>query len=158
MKKCVVVLVLFVVASTAVYAAVPSKEIGVGVSVGLPLHAGATAEINLGSAYAGLSLGYFSMADSFWVRAEGGYNLPTPFVNYDLGIDLYLSVGGTFDLMFSEYGTFFGIGIPVTWSYTLPTIPMKFFVKAGPQFLFGGGLGFSPSFVGTAGAMYVFAL
>jgi hypothetical protein len=151
MKRFLCVLVLCIVATTAVFAAPPSKGIGVGISAGLPFHAAVTAEYNFGPAYTTLSLGYIG---SFWVRAEGGYNLPTPFINDDLGIDLFLSVGGTFDMMFSESGTTVGIGIPVTWSYTLEKVPMKFFVKAGPQLFFGGGL----AFMGTIGGMYVFKL
>ncbi|MDX9915071.1 MAG: hypothetical protein RBS49_04195 [Sphaerochaeta sp.] len=158
MKKCVVVLVLLVLVAGAAYSAEPITGVGTGITLGLPLHVGATAEYNFGPAYAGLSLGYFGMADSFWMRLEGGYNVPGPFVSRDLGVDLYLSVGGYIDLMFSTFGTMVGIGIPVTWSYTLETIPLKFFVKAGPEFLFGGGMGFYPAFVGTAGGMYVFQI
>ncbi len=102
MKRSLCVLVLFFVATTAVFAAPPSTGIGVGISAGLPFHAAVT----------------------------------------------------TFDMMFSESGTTVGIGIPVTWSYTLEKVPMKFFVKAGPQLFFGGGL----AFMGTIGGMYVFKL
>lgn len=155
MKRSLCVLVLLIAATTAVYAAPPNQGVGVGVITGIPLFIGVTSEYNFGPAYAGLSLGYF---DAFWLRLEGGYNLPSPFVNHDLGVDLSLSVGGAFDLMFSEYGTIMAIGIPFTWSYTLEKIPLKFFVKAGPQFLFSGGMGFFPSFAGSAGGMYVFQL
>ncbi len=155
MKRRVCVVVLLIAATTAVYAAPPSQGIGVGISTGIPLFIAATAEYNFGPAYAALSLGYF---DAFWLRLEGGYNLRSPFTNHDLGVDLHLSVGGAFDMMFSEYGTVFAIGVPVTWSYTLESMPMKFFVKAGPQFLFGGGVGFFPTFAGSAGGMYVFTL
>lgn len=155
MKRCLCVLVLLIAATTAVFAAPPNEGLGVGVITGIPLFIGATSEYNFGPAYAGLSLGYF---DAFWLRLEGGYNVSTPFVNQELGVDLHLSVGGALDLMFSEYGTLFAIGIPVTWSYTMENIPLKFFVKAGPQFLFGGGMGFYPTFAGSAGGMYVFKI
>ncbi|HPK47802.1 MAG TPA: hypothetical protein PLT42_08280 [Sphaerochaeta sp.] len=48
MKRSLCVLVLFFVATTAVFAAPPSTGIGVGISAGLPFHAAVTAEYNFG--------------------------------------------------------------------------------------------------------------
>lgn len=154
MKKCVLVLVVLALATGAVFAAEPVKGIGVGLDLGLPLHVGAKGEYNFGPAYAGLSLGYQIAYEAFWLRLEGGYNVPDPFLNAKLGVDLYLSVGGAIDVMIGSYGNFFGIGIPITWSYTLEKIPMKFFVKTGPEIYIPGGFGL----MSTIGGMYVFEI
>jgi len=90
----------------------------------------------------------------------GGYNFQKPFTNSDLGLDLYLSIGGQFSGYLGSFsGNFVAVGafgIPVTWSWYADKIPLKVFVQSGPMLYFGGGvdLGFS----GTIGAMYVFSL
>ena len=59
------------------------------------------------------------------------------------------------DLIFGA-GTAVGIGIPVTWSWHADKVPIKVFVKAGPEiFVTGGGM---VEFVGSAGAMYYFEI
>ncbi len=156
MKKFLLVFVLLIVITTSVFAAQPVKGVGVGLTTGLPFHIGPTAEYNFGPAYAGMSLGY-GYFSSFWLRFEGGYNFPKPFVHNDWGIDLYLSVGGYFDLQFTGGSTFFGIGIPVTWSYTLPKVPVKVYAKAGPEIYFSGW-GAGVGFIGSIGGMYIFEL
>ena len=54
-------------------------------------------------------------------------------------------------------GTSFGIGFPITWSYTLEKIPLKFYAKAGPELYFGGG-SVVPGLAGSIGGMYVFEI
>lgn len=162
MKRCVVVLGILILAIVSVGAAEPVKGIGVGLDLGLPLHVGAIGEYNFGPAYAGLDLGYDMMYEAFWLRVEGGYNVAKPFVNANLGVDLYLSVGGAFDLFIGKEdyyssGTSFGIGFPITWSYTLEKIPLKFYAKAGPELYFGGG-SVVPELAGSIGGMYVFEI
>lgn len=158
MKRIVLLLVLLI-ASAALFAGEPVKGIGAGVSTGIPFHVGAIGEYNFGPAYASVELGY-SSGPYFMFRAGGGYNFQKPFANSDLGMDLYLSIGGKFTGYIGSYNgsvTAFGaFGIPVTWSWYADKIPLKVFVHAGPELYFGGGvnLGFS----GTAGVMYVFSL
>ena len=159
MKRIVLLLVLLI-ASVALFAGEPVKGIGAGISTGIPFHIGAIGEDNFVPAYASLEMGY-STGSEFMVLAGGGYNFQKPFTNSDWGMDLYLSVGG----YLGGYLTLSGgklyasgsFGIPVTWSWYADKIPLKVFVQAGPSLTFGSGytyLGFS----GTAGAMYVFSL
>jgi hypothetical protein len=156
MKRFVLVFLLVAIIVIGVSAAEPVKGIGVGLEMGAPPHIGASADYNFGPAYAGLSLGYNS--GFFWLRAEGGYNLPKPFVYEGLEADLYLSAGGAVDFLITKGWAMYGIGVPITWSYTLPKIPLKFYVKAGPELLFGKGMGVSLQMMGSVGAKYVFEI
>lgn len=163
MKRSVLVLVVLILALSAVTAAQPVKGIGVGLDLGLPLHVGAVGEYNFGPAYVGTALGYdIMMFEAFWLRVEGGYNVPKPFVNSDLGIDLHLSVGGAFDVFIGEKNPFssgmhYGIAFPFTWSYTLEKVPLKFYAKVGPEIYFWGGF-VTAGLSGSIGGMYVFEI
>jgi opacity protein-like surface antigen len=159
MKRFLLVFVILIVISTSVFAAKPIKGVGVGLNTGIPFQIGPTAEYNFGPAYAAISLGYLRYIGTnlFMLEFEGGYNFDKPFVNNDWGVDLYLSVGGNFNLFFTKGFTMFGVGVPVTWSYTLPKTPIKFYVKAEPKVIFGSGFS-DLMFIGSAGAKYVFEL
>ncbi len=159
MKRYVVLFLLLTIVTTGLIAAEPVKGVGVGLEMGVPLHVGASADYNFGPAYTGLSLGYnSSFFPSFWLRVEGGYNLPKPFVYEGSRADLYLSVGGAVDFLISKNWVMYGIGIPITWSYTLPKVPLKFYVKAGPEIFFGSVGGVFVQMMGSVGAKYVFEL
>ncbi len=153
MKKVLfVMIIVLVISSTAVFAAQPREGIRAGLITGLPFQIGVTGEYDFGVASASAALGYSQGA--FLIRLGGDYNFETPFVQSDWGLDLYLSVGGHFDIYITTL-SFFGLGIPVTWSWYMDDMPLKIFVKAGPEIYFGGwasGLGF----LGSAGAMYYF--
>ncbi|NLZ76776.1 MAG: hypothetical protein GX911_02275 [Spirochaetales bacterium] len=159
MKRIVLLLVLLI-ASVALFAGEPVKGIGVGVSTGLPFHAGAMGEYNFGPAYASVELAYAS-GPYFLFRVGGGYNFPEPFVNDAWGMDLRLSVGGRFSGYIGSFGGSVvasgAFSIPVTWSWYADGIPLKVFVQAGPDLYFGGGA-MQLDFSGTAGVMYVFSL
>ena len=148
-KVLFVIVVILVVSSTAVFAAQPREGIGVGLTTGLPFHIGAMGEYNFGVASANAAIGYGSNA--FMIRLGGDYNFPEPFVNSDWGLDLYLSVGGYFDVLIGPLA-FFGLGIPVTWSWYMDDLPLKVFVKAGPELFFGWGS--TLQFMGSIGALY----
>ncbi|MGI6433002.1 MAG: hypothetical protein ACOXZ4_03965 [Sphaerochaetaceae bacterium] len=153
MKKLTVILLLLVLIGTsAVFAGKARDGIGAGLVTGIPFHIGATGEYNFGSAYAAADVGYGS--NSFLLRLGGGYNFPTPFIQSDWGLDLYLSVGGNLGLYFSKFATLVSVGIPVTWTWYMDDYPVKIFVKAGPEIIvnWGGALGFT----GSAGAYYLF--
>ena len=153
MKKVLfVMIIVLVISSTAVFAAQPREGVKVGLVTGLPFHIGATGEYNFGVASASAALGYSQGA--FLIRLGGDYNFETPFVQSDWGLDLYLSVGGHFDIFVSLFSAF-GLGIPVTWSWYMDDMPLKIFVKAGPEFIFGPGAA-DIEFFGSAGAMYQF--
>jgi hypothetical protein len=136
------------IGSAAVFAAQPREGIKVGLMTGLNFHIGAMGEYNFGPASASAVLGYGFNA--FMLRLGGDYNFDTPFVNSDWGLDLYLSVGGHLDIFISG-GAAIALGIPVTWSWYMDDVPLKIFVKAGPELgLTGGGI----AFIGSAGALY----
>ena len=151
MKRTLLLLFVLLLGLTAIFAGEPVTGIGAGAFGGLPFHIGAIGEYNFGPAYASLEMGYYLMGFSaFMLRAEGGYNFPTPFINNDWGMDLYLSIGGSLGGYIgpNPYAFFPGdskvraegaLGIPVTWSWYADKIPLKVFVKAGPEFHFGGG-------------------
>ena len=85
------------------------------------------------------------------LRLGGDYNFDKPFVNNDWGMDLYLSVGGHVDMFIGGFWNVIAIGVPVTWSWYMDDMPLKIFVKAGPElYLSGGGIGF----LGSIGALY----
>lgn len=152
MKKVLLVTVLLlVIGAGAVSAAQPREGIKVGMTLGLPFHIGAMGEYNFGVASASAALGLDTgFVNSFWMRFGGDYNFETPFVNSDWGLDLYLSVGGHLDILINSWATGVALGIPVTWSWYMDDIPLKIFVKAGPEIYFSGGIGFN----GSAGALY----
>lgn len=152
MKKVLLLVVLILlVSATAVYAAEPREGIRAGLITGLPFHIGVSGEYNFGQATASVSLGY---ASAFLIRIGGDYNFDKPFVNDAWGMALYLSVGGHLDLLIGSGWNTVALGIPVTWSYYLDDLPMKIFVKAGPEIYFGLGGGLD--FLGTIGALYQF--
>ena len=151
MKKVLFVLViLLMMGSTLLFAAEPREGISAGVVTGLPFQIGVVGEYNFGPASAHVSMGY---AGSFLIRMGGDYHFPTPFVHSDWDIDLYLSVGGHLDI-FVGGGAFIALGIPVTWSWYPDSLPMKVFVKAGPELYLTGWGGVD--FIGSIGAMYQF--
>lgn len=153
MKKMVVVTLLFLIVGSALVFAAPIKTgLGVGPVIGFPFHIGVTGEYNFGPAYASLDLGYETGA--FMLRAGGGYNFPTPFVNSEWPLDLYLSVGGRVGLAFNKWYTGVSIDLPVTWTWYLDNLPLKIFVSAAPSI----NIPFGVWFVGSAGAMWVFDL
>lgn len=150
MKKVLLVTVLLlVIGAGAVSAAQPREGIKVGMTLGLPFHVAAMGEYNFGVASASAAIGYGS--SSFMLRLGGDYNFDTPFVNSDWGLDLYLSVGGHLDMYISGLWNVIAIGVPVTWSWYMDDMPLKIFVKAGPEIFFGGG---GLGFLGSAGALY----
>lgn len=159
MKRIVLLLVLLI-ASTLLFAGEPVKGIGAGISTGIPFTVGALGEYNFGPAYASVELGY-ATGPYFMFRAGGGYNFPKPFVNSDLGMNLYLSIGGKFSGYLGSFsGNFVAVGafgIPVTWSWYANKIPIKVFAQAGPEIYFGSG-SVDLNFFGSIGAMYVFSL
>lgn len=162
MKRTLLLLLVFLLGLTAIFAGEPVTGIGAGAFGGLPFHIGAIGEYNFGPAYATLELGY-STGNMFLIKGGGGYNFPKPFVHNDWGLDLYLSIGGKISGYMGSYKfgnttEFYGfasIGIPVTWTWYADKIPLKVFVQAGPELYIGGG---GIDFTGTAGAMYVFSL
>jgi len=157
MKKVLfLIVVILLVSSTVAFAAQPREGIRAGLVTGLPFHIGAMGEYNFGPASVNLSLGYlsyFGFADFFNLRIGGDYNFPTPFVQSDWGLDLYLSVGGHFDLFFGGGSVGFALGFPVTWAWYVDDLPLKVFVKAGPEIDVTGG---PLTFFGSAGALYQF--
>lgn len=159
MKRFAVLLLLLLLIGTMSMFAAPSRSgLGVGLSTGLPFHIGPAVEYDFGPAYAALELGYMSLVgtDFFMLKMGGGYNFPTPFIQNDWSVDLYLSVGGNFGLYFMKGFTLFSMDIPVTWTWYMDDIPMKFYVQAGPLLTFSGG--FNALFTGSIGAMYQFDL
>lgn len=154
------------IVTTSLFAAEPRKGVGVGLTTGIPFHIGPTVEYNFGPATASLALGYmrYSLlglggANFFHLRVGGDYNFSTPFIQNDWDLDLNLSVGGQLDLSFSKGFTIIGIGIPVTWSWYMESLPLKFYAKAGPVVEIGSALGTTDvalGFFGSAGALYYF--
>lgn len=162
-RMCILLLLVLLIGPTTLFAGEPVTGIGAGLSGGLPFHIGAIGEYNFGPAYATLEMGYAT--GSFMLRAGGGYNFPTPFVNKEWPLDIYLGVGGRLGVNLEKYDDFLGnsklfaygtFAIPVTWTWYADKIPLKVFVQAGPELYFGGGVGVG--FTGTAGAMWVFSL
>ncbi|WP_422478102.1 hypothetical protein [Pleomorphochaeta sp. DL1XJH-081] len=152
-KVLCLVVVLLLLSSVAAFAAQPREGIGVGGITGLPFHIGAAAEYNFGAASANASLGYLRYGTNYFqIKLGGDYNFPDPFVQSAWDMDLYLSVGGQFAIDIGPVAVF-SLGIPVTWSFFMENMPLKVFVKAGPELYFGWGtsLGFS----GSAGAYYL---
>lgn len=165
MKRTLLLLFVLLLGLTAIFAGEPVTGIGAGLTLGIPFGVHAAGEYNFGPAYAGLEIGYQGEfgVDYFSIRAEGGYNFPKPFVNKDWGMDLYLSVGGKAGIYLGKddytnklavAGT---LSIPVTWTWYADNLPLKVFVKAGPEIYFTKVM--NPLlFSGSAGAMYVFSL
>jgi len=138
--------------STFVFAAQPRDGFGVGGAIGLPFHIGAAAEYNFGPASANALIGYTAYGwNYFTIRLGGDYHLPYSFKNSDLGMELFLSVGGHLGINITSGSSLVTLGLPVTWSWFVEDIPLKVFAKAGPEFYFSGGIGFT----GTAGAYYL---
>ena len=150
MKKVLLVAVLLMVIGVgAISAAQPREGIRVGLMTGLDFHIAAMGEYNFGVASASAAIGYGGR--SFMLRLGGDYNFDKPFVNNDWGMDLYLSVGGHVDMFIGGFWNVIAIGVPVTWSWYMDDMPLKIFVKAGPElYLSGGGIGF----LGSIGALY----
>ena len=155
MKKVLfLIVVILLVSSTVAFAAQPREGIRAGLVTGLPFHIGAMGEYNFGPASAHAALGFMDAGlGAFFIRLGGDYNFPTPFIQSDWNLDLYLSVGGQIDILLGSFWNAFLLGIPVTWSWYMDDIPLKIFVKAGPAIgLTGGGI----DFIGSAGALYQF--
>ena len=76
-----------------------------------------------------LGLGGANFSISAWEETTISQHLYSKMI-WDL--DLNLSVGGQLDLSFSKGFTIIGIGIPVTWSWYMESLPLKFYAKAGP--------------------------
>jgi len=166
MKKILLIVALLIISTTVIFAAQPTKGVGVGLNTGFPIHVGPQVEYNFGPATAYLSLGYLSrFLDFFYLSVGGDYNFKTPFTNNNWNTDLYLSVGGQFDIAFTKNATGFLIGAPVTWSWYAEKLPIKVFAKAGPAVVisttnFGGFKTSNTTFelLGSIGALYYFEL
>lgn len=152
MKKFLLVaLLILLVTVSALSAAEPREGFGVGLSLQAPFGIGAVAEYNFGVATANLSVGYASSA--FHLELGGDYNFPGLFVNDNMGLDVQASVGGRLDMYFFSGFTSIGLGIPISLSYYLESIPLKIFTRAIPEFNLSGGFGFGMR--GEVGAMYL---
>jgi hypothetical protein len=168
MKKVLLIVALLIISTTVIFAAQPTKGVGVGLTTGFPIHVGPQVEYNFGPATAYLALGYQSHGGNyFFLRVGGDYNFQSPFINNNWKTDIYLSVGGQFDMAFTKGGNDIMIGVPVTWSWHTEKVPIKVFAKAGPSVIIStvkytwlgttttdtsAGLGF----VGSIGALYYF--
>jgi hypothetical protein len=156
-RRILISLLILVIVTTSLFAAEPRKGVGFGLTTGIPFHIGPTVEYNFGPATASLALGYMRYfgGNFFHIKVGGDYNFPTPFVQNDWDLDLYLSVGGSLDFLMTKGFVGVGIGIPVTWAWYMDSLPLKFHVKAGPLVVIGGGTAML-EFIGSAGALYYF--